>query len=506
MDLFETILLDPLFEWSDLVESSNAKFHLLSSFPETSILKILKKAGLMNLSDEVRQHFFDAICIRNLSQALALFQSELSLSYMMNHVKCKDVFGHNALMRTAKNASDQVLMTLISFTFFNPQYTFEEKFSLLHDQDLEGRTLLRIVVAQDEELTFAKEMIFKIERDFHRGTESQDVVPLTKCFQNKLGPSKEVAQALKDEESYINPTKGKTKTVLKVIFKCAIPLGIILQDIITDSLLTKGYFNDMIQPNSDNISESNCFVYDRASCSPRYAMIEGLEQYPMELKPLPCFWYSLVFLLLPLPCYMVEWWFQESHHLRKKVSETFEKEGKNVCLKVCLIYWFMVHMIWVLLWPIINLLKAFIKEARYRTLKGEEKTKYFKLWENKTTQYVRSHMLESCLESTFQVKSQLKIKEIFYQLYFQPLLQVYLVLPCLLKDFDCFSTDVKVTQVTRLQSLAIITSILSLTFTFTKHFALKQNGALDIGFEPLAYIVVLSSTVMQVSFKAVIKF
>ena len=62
-------------------------------------------------------------------------------------------------------------------------------------------------------------------------------------------------------------------------------------------------------------------------------------------------------------------------------------------------------------------------------------------------------------------------------------------------DMNCFSMDVPLLDITRLQSIAIVTSILSLTFTFSKHFAMKQNGALEFG---TAYILILLSTIMQI--------
>ena len=84
--------------------------------------------------------------------------------------------------------------------------------------------------------------------------------------------------------------------------------------------------------------------------------------------------------------------------------EIYESRGKNLFQKsIEFVYWPLVHILWVILWPIINLLKSFIKDARYRTANGEDKVNYYKLWQKKKTQYVRSHMFEACIESTFQV-------------------------------------------------------------------------------------------------------
>ena len=77
-------------------------------------------------------------------------------------------------------------------------------------------------------------------------------------------------------------------------------------------------------------------------------------------------------------------------------------------------------------------------------------------------------------------------------------MQIYLILPCFLKDIVCFNVDVRRFDFTSLQFFSIVTSVLSLTISFTKYFVKKQNGAMDLSFSPVAYIVILLSTLMQV--------
>ena len=67
-------------------------------------------------------------------------------------------------------------------------------------------------------------------------------MPLVQCFQEKLGPSRDVAAALKDEEAYLNPTSGKIKTWVLVFCQFMVPFSIFVQDIVTDGLLTGEYF------------------------------------------------------------------------------------------------------------------------------------------------------------------------------------------------------------------------------------------------------------------------
>ena len=61
-----------------------------------------------------------------------------------------------------------------------------------------------------------------------------------------------------------------------------------------------------------------------------------------------------------------------------------------------------------------------------------------------------------------------------------------------------YGFDAKEFDFTKLQFFVILTSILSLTFSFTKYYVIQQNGAMDFGFSPLAYCVILLATLFQV--------
>ena len=146
------------------------------------------------------------------------------------------------------------------------------------------------------------------------------------------------------------------------------------------------------------------------------------------------------------------------------------------------LFWMLVHLIWILLWPLVNMVKTYFKEGQYSTALGADKIAKHAELEKKRTQSVRAHMFEVCIESTFQ-----------------PMLQTYIILPCFVKSVTCFTLDTERFDFKSLQFLAIATSILSLTFSFTKYFAMQQNGAMDFGSSPVAYALILTSTLLQVS-------
>ena len=149
-----------------------------------------------------------------------------------------------------------------------------------------------------------------------------------------------------------------------------------------------------------------------------------------------------------------------------------------------MMFWILVHLFWILLWPVINMIKTYVAQGQYATAVGEDKTAKHLVLEKKTTRSVRAHMFEVCIESSFQ-----------------PLLQIYLILPCFIQSAVCIDLNAKKFDFTSLQFFAILTSVLSLTFSFTKYFVMKQNGAMDFGFSPLPYALILSATLFQVYLK-----
>ena len=120
------------------------------------------------------------------------------------------------------------------------------------------------------------------------------------------------------------------------------------------------------------------------------------------------------------------------------------------------------------------MVKTYYAQGQYATAVGEDKTAKHLVLEKKATRSVRAHMFEVCIESSFQ-----------------PLLQTYLTLPCFFQSLFCFELNAKKFDFTSLQFFAILTSVLSLTFSFTKYFVMKQNGAMDFGFKPLPYALIL---------------
>ena len=423
--IFQDICFSPILSKDDVLQMLNAPsspFNLIAD--DSCMTHILERFGLNSFSESTKQQIFNTICKHNMRQAMELFKNNIVVQDVIKYAKAKDDQGINAFMMAAIASSDHILMTLIVDIFLTKNCTVEEINEFLHDQDPEGRTLLNIIIAQGEALTFAREMIIKIERDFHRSEKgSKTIIPLVQCFQDKLGPSRDVAKALKDEKSYLTPTDRKFRTWVKVFLELLIPLSIYLQDVITDSFLTERYYEDFMNPTQPDKTHENC----SETILPLIEDLSQILKIPKELKPGPIFYYSLAFLLIPIGCYFFEWYFQESQRLTReviiKLNQIFftfknplffqltdlrlniDKSIWHMILTPFItLFWLLVHFFWILFWPLINLLKNYFTLGQYKTAVGEAKTaKHIKLEQNRT-QSVRAHMFEVCIESTFQVK------------------------------------------------------------------------------------------------------
>ena len=102
----------------------------------------------------------------------------------------------------------------------------------------------------------------------------------------------------------------------------------------------------------------------------------------------------------------------------------------------------------------------------------------------------RARMIEVCIESSFQ-----------------PLLQLYLVLPTLIQYFDCLSSDELIEysladtllSIPTLQFLSVITSVIALSWSINFYKVTQKHGALDLNVNFSGRICLQISTFLQIS-------
>ena len=160
------------------------------------------------------------------------------------------------------------------------------------------------------------------------------------------------------------------------------------------------------------------------------------------------------------------------------------------CLK-SLVWHCVTAVLYVGFWPLICHAKKFYHEGRYLTSYGKERIKERKRFEESTIVSSRAQISEVCSEATFQ-----------------PLLQLYLLLPLLMTyDYSTLlnkSVSDFADEVPELQFWSIVTSCLALAWSFSSYQSTKMNGALDFDSNLAGRLVLLLSYLCQISARLVI--
>lgn len=142
-------------------------------------------------------------------------------------------------------------------------------------------------------------------------------------------------------------------------------------------------------------------------------------------------------------------------------------------------------------WPIVCFWYQFWHKGRYLTSYGKNRIERRKLFNESTIVASRAQISEVCSEATFQ-----------------PLLQLYLLMPTLV----CFNYSKLLEtnlsnfsmEVPKLQLWSVITSCLALAWSFNSYQATTMNGALDFSSNLTGRLVLLASCICQISSRLVI--
>lgn len=145
----------------------------------------------------------------------------------------------------------------------------------------------------------------------------------------------------------------------------------------------------------------------------------------------------------------------------------------------------------IVLWPVWMLVKRFESASRAATATSQEK------FDTKGT-----------TAEDLVVSARAQIIEVSTEASFQPLLQLYILLPVLLSQFESYSpteflrllslTDV-FESVERVQFWSILTSIVSLSWSFTFYQSIQKQGALDFGSNTAGRILLFFANLLQIT-------
>ena len=179
-----------------------------------------------------------------------------------------------------------------------------------------------------------------------------------------------------------------------------------------------------------------------------------------DLSPVEKFGYTLLFLLLPWPFFVYEFFTSDQWcDLRRKAKELINEmaECKSVSsLFTCYlraIMYFIVFLFCFILWPVAVLFIKYYNDGKYYLARGPQKAARERNIEASEVLFSTARVMEVSLESSFQ-----------------PTIQLYLMFPQLLKTFkaDTFNLtiatfctgDNKLPMFNTDQSISIVTSII----------------------------------------------
>ena len=165
-----------------------------------------------------------------------------------------------------------------------------------------------------------------MEQDFHRVNLDQS---LDQCLRKNIGPHKITEKSIKWENDFIDP-KTSWKTFL-IILGWSLPFSMFNFDLYTDVFLVDFYRKEKLEHEfiqTRCLNDKSAFIDDdhhtRNQCDVNPLFVDELMKYPDELSTMSVFYYSLVFLLLPISSYLVEW-------ILHNKSEFHQKLAQKVC-------------------------------------------------------------------------------------------------------------------------------------------------------------------------------
>eukprot|EP00092_Neocalanus_flemingeri_P007968 GFUD01008596.1.p1 GENE.GFUD01008596.1~~GFUD01008596.1.p1 ORF type:complete len:1107 (-),score=154.31 GFUD01008596.1:37-3357(-) len=437
----------------------------------------------------------------------------------------KNKNGNNPLMSAAVGNSNQSLCYMMHKLVTH--LAANEKEDLLHWKNNFQETLLSLVLQQQGTLPVPQTILLELEKEYH-GSEQE----VTRCLRASLQSSLEVHKVLANiEETYPKGMFKKIRIWMKILlFSFLVPVIFMLVDIGTDTNLAVDYHNDYFYNSTSCFNETTkmvnmeceefkvetanfSFLNSNAQGCPLSETIASCEKvcnlacnqslglenevveplfysYPEALSCKAKFFYCLFFILIPWFAYLIEFYYSEKFNSYIKEITQMASQGKRGSQKIKALFkviGILMKMVctWIM-WPWLLFWEKFLSEAKNATTHGSLKIQYEALNEKNSILCSRARMIEVCSESSFQ-----------------PLLQMYLLLPQIARFWEGnFVIHSKFTviagSVESLQFWAVATSVLSLANSFTNYHVVRKRGALDFIVNPAGRMLLCLSGLLQI--------
>ena len=513
---------------------------------ETVLMTILKSIDISKLEigklDKKGKNILHHMAQKDFSQVIKLLNEKLPDTQFKDMILQQSSSNKsNVLMTAAVFSSEKSLNMLLHIVSLLKSFEGKETLEkILHTKNEYNDNLLGLVLQHKDSLHISKHILLELEGKFHSNTDDME-----KCFHDNLTPSIEVLEAIQA----VDRTKPKSRcTVMSIRAKTfvtsfCIPVALMAVDIGFDVALVRvfkdadpvclttqweacGTTTAACAPNTlylgaCNATRASAFSNITTACGSNTRTwdwepsdVQSASPFfciPLKLALGPRFYYSLGFIIWPWVYYFIEFWqstiFGSIYEVIcgccfKRLTLNVLQDFKNTwytmkwsCKGIGKMFWMTTMTLFLVLyhiifWPFEMHRKKFVSEVCYLTTNGQEQIKARKKRDNDTIISSRSQMIEVCSESSFQ-----------------PLIQLYLYLPTLMVSFAVaavtFDTSKSASSlfedVHTLEFWSILTSCLSLAWSFTYYQSVKKNGALSFSANPLGRLCLLLSNILQIS-------
>ena len=224
------------------------------------------------------------------------------------------------------------------------------------------------------------------------------------------------------------------------------------------------YFNPLFSGTNSNCGDSNRNEFNQTTAFLNCINCTCTQDIPLDcitenLSSVEKFGYTLLFLLLPWPFFIYEFFTSDQwsdlrlkgHEIIKEMSECKSINSLLMCYLRAMLY-FAVFLFCFILWPVAVLFIKYYNDGKYYLARGPQKAAREKRIEASEVLFSTARVMEVSLESSFQ-----------------PTIQLYIMFPQLMKTFkaNTFSLTIatfctgenKIPMLKTDQTISIITSI-----------------------------------------------
>ena len=134
---------------------------LIQMFSEDFLTEVLFEHSVKTFCIETLKIVLWHICKKNFNEALHCIKESLPQDEFLKIIMLKDDELNNSSMMAAKEASDMVLMSLLSTLVYSTN-KLEAKNEYIHHKNKSGDTLLKIIISHGDTLSMHREVMIKV--------------------------------------------------------------------------------------------------------------------------------------------------------------------------------------------------------------------------------------------------------------------------------------------------------------------------------------------------------